>query len=276
MKESNDIHIKSMMLGTREAQQMQEIAQANQDAAKAVADFVMAHQLHPEAMSEDMYEKELAALKAYFAERNKLIQQNQDAENAIRGDMDSGWQKGIANFMEETADKFEQGRQLAESFTSGFSDAFAKFVSGAQSAKEAFGSFVDDLFQQALRIVANQALAKLLGGVDMSGNGSGGWLGALGSLFGPGTIGSGLATGGMAYAGSFHPVNERGPEIFTVNNRDYLAAGNRDVKVTPITQSSAQGATVINVAVQPTSTRQTAFQAGRAVATAIRNQQARA
>lgn len=74
LKASNDVRIKSLTLGDHEAQNMQELAAANQEAAKAVTDFVLAHQLHPDAMSDDMYQKELAALKAYFAERSKLIQ----------------------------------------------------------------------------------------------------------------------------------------------------------------------------------------------------------
>lgn len=74
--------------------------------------------------------------------------------------MNAGWQKGIADFIEQTKDKFEQGRQLAEQFTDGFADAFSKFASGAETAKEAFGSFIDDLFAQALKFVANQAIAK--------------------------------------------------------------------------------------------------------------------
>jgi len=35
-------------------------------------------------------------------------------------------------------------------------------VSGTESAKKAFGDFMDSLYQQALKFLANQALSKLL------------------------------------------------------------------------------------------------------------------
>lgn len=71
-------------------------------------------------------------------------------------------------------------------------------------------------------------------------------------------FGSGMATGGTALAGSIHPVNENGPEIFTVHGRDYLAAGNTNVKVTP----TGRGSSIVNqtILVQGTITRRTSAQ----------------
>lgn len=274
LKASNEAKLQGLTLGEHAAQNAQELAQATQDATKAITDFVQAHQLHPEAMSEDMYQKELAALKAYFAERNKLIQQNQAAENAMRADMGAGWQKGIADFIEDTQNRFQQGQQLAQSFTTGFADAFEKFASGAESAKKAFGDFIDDLFAQALRFVANQALAKLFnafgndGQTGTAGGSGGGWAGLFSAF--AGMFGGGRAYGGPVAAGGLYEVNERGmPEMLAVGGRQFLMMGPQAGTVEPVSRSRAPGGTTINVAVQPTSTRRTADQ----VATAVARQQ---
>lgn len=167
--------------------------------------------------------------------------------------------------------------KITSGLIGGFGDAFASFASGTKSAKDAFGSLIDSMYQEALRFVASQAMAQLLGMFDNTGgkvgsgannsNLFGSLFSGLAGMFGPGTIGAGLATGGTAYAGSIHPVNENGPEIFTYRNRDYLAAGQDNVKVTPITQARNYGGnTTIHVNVQPTATRRTADQVAQEVA----------
>ncbi|MFN3303040.1 MAG: phage tail length tape measure family protein [Roseateles sp.] len=51
----------------------------------------------------------------------------------------------------------------------------------------------------------------------------------------------GLASGGPARAGSLYEVNERGPELLTVNNRTYLMMGGKDGFVTPNTPGAVGG-----------------------------------
>lgn len=145
------------------------------------------------------------------------------------------------------------------------------------------------MYQQALRFVANKAIQALfdsfnVGSVHTQGaNVGGGWgsvfsnlIGAFagsGGGFGPGTIGAGLATGGMAQAGSIHPVNENGPELLSFGSRDYLMMGNQSGKVTPIQRGQPSGGNhtqIINVNVQPTSTRRTADQVAQSTARAQR------
>lgn len=63
-------------------------------------------------------------------------------------------------------------QQFTSNFINGFSDAFAQFVSGTESAKKAFGGLIDSMYQQALKFLANQALMKIfqaLGGGTESG-----------------------------------------------------------------------------------------------------------
>jgi hypothetical protein len=113
---------------------------------------------------------------------------------------------------------------LADTFTSGFADAFEQFASGAESAKKAFGDFIDSLFAQALKFVANQALAKIL---EAYGYGSGsdtkgaGLLSTFAEFFG-GSFGGGKDSGGYVGPYSVHPVNELGPVSCCRSRRHHL------------------------------------------------------
>lgn len=205
------------------------------------------------------YNKQLADLKAFLATTTSLYEQQTTAVKAMQLDGMNGVHSAVEDFMSQQQDMAGQMKEFTTKAIGGFSDAFASFASGSESAKKAFGSFIDSMYQQALKFVANQAIAALFKSFDTSGKADtgGGWGSLLGNLAGafgfggPGTIGAGLATGGMAYAGSVHPVNENGPEIFTYQNRDYLAAGAGNVKVTPITQARGGGNTnITNVYVQ--------------------------
>lgn len=272
LKSSNDVRIKSMTLGDHEAANMQALAADTADATKELSNFIAAHQLINGKLSEND-QASLDALKDFLDKRHKLIAANQDAEDAIRSNMSAGWQKGIADFIEQTQDKFQQGQQLAQQFTSGFADAFEKFASGAESAKKAFGDFIDDLFAQALRLVANNVVAGIFNAFQtpQAGNTSPGAGGGWGSLFTSiaGMFGGGRAGGGPVAAGGLYMVNENGPELLAVGGRQYLMMGPQAGVVQPASHSRAPGGTTINVAVQPTSTRRTADQ----VATAVARQQ---
>lgn len=276
LKASNDVRIQSMTLGDHEAQNLQQLAQAQQEATKAITDFVEAHQLHPEAMSEDMYQKELAALKQHNADKLAAIKDFQDQADAMRGNFDAGWQKGIADFIEQTNDKFQQGAKFAQDFTSGFVDAFVEFGTRAKDAKEAFGDFIDTLYADALRFVANAAIKEFFeylqgdnNGTGTSGGGTstGGWGGlvnAFASFFGGGRAG-----GGPVAAGGLYQVNENGPELLAVGGRQYLMMGPQSGTVQPASRSRAPGGTTNYIMVQPTTTRRTADQ----IATAIDRRQ---
>lgn len=126
------------------------------------------------------------------------------------------------------------------------------------------------MYAQALRFVANEAIAKffdMLKGIGSRNNNSvaigttavnnGGWLD---SLFGfvSTFFGGGRAVGGPVLAGGMYRVNENGPEMLSIGRDDYLMMGNRSGHVTPASRSTSSGGTIINVAVQPTSSRRTA------------------
>lgn len=104
-----------------------------------------------------------------------------------------------------------------------------------------------------------------LGKTQTPGTTAGGW-GSIISNFAS-YFGGGKAGGGAVNAGMFYQVNERGPELLTVGSRDYLMMGNQSGSITPHSPATRgrNGGTVINVAVQPTSTRRTAEQVAVAI-----------
>jgi hypothetical protein len=125
-------------------------------------------------------------------------------------------------------DETKRAISAMDEFRSSFEDNVADVITGSKSIGDAFKSLADSIIQQLARIVAQQLSAKLFGDMGTTGGGSsGGWLGALFSLFGGsgssggGFSGSAGAAGSMfAYAGGTDSaagglsiVGERGPEI---------------------------------------------------------------
>lgn len=136
--------------------------------------------------------KEIEDLEKIYDARLRIAQESgnpkllQDAEN-LRVRLEE---------LRSSADLL--GQAFDNIFVSSAADAFSSFISGAKSAKQAFGDFVNSVVAQISKLAA-QDLANALfkGGNSASGNG-GGFFGFLGSLFG--SSGSGFSSstpGGM-------------------------------------------------------------------------------
>lgn len=100
----------------------------------------------------------------------------------------------------------------------GFLNDLKDGVSLTDSLKNAFDSILDTVFQ----IVAQNLAESLFGQQGTTGGGAagGGWASILASFFG-----GNRATGGSVNSGGMYRVNEQGPELLTVGNRDYLMMG---------------------------------------------------
>lgn len=126
----------------------------------------------------------------------------------------SDFRQQIAGLADQLYDLQEQTRYL-DDVRDALADTFVDFISGAKSAKEAFGDFADYLFKRSLQMLADKALENLFKGFGSSGSGStdgGGWgslLSAIGGLFG-----GGKAIGGDVSSGTAYLVGEQGPELF--------------------------------------------------------------
>lgn len=155
-------------------------------------------------------------------------------------------------------DQASRAQQAMDQFRSSATDAFASFLDGSMSAKDAFEAFADSVVQQIARILAEQAIAALFGGQGSMGGGMGG--GIIGDLFGS-IFGGGRASGGAVLPGRSYRVNENGPEILTYQGKDYLMTGSGGGMVKP----TAGGAN-ITVNVAPTTDRRTAQQIAQRIA----------
>lgn len=121
---------------------------------------------------------------------------------------------------------------------------FVDFVSGAKSAKEAFGDFADAIYARALQFLADKAIQALFDSFGnkgaSSGGSGGGWANILSSIFGGQRAG-----GGATNAGKVYRVNENGPEMLSVSGKDYLMMGSQGGMVTP-NHAIAGGSSQVN------------------------------
>lgn len=127
-------------------------------------------------------------------------------------------------------------------------------LGGASGGAETAARALNTSSLQANTLALTQVAAAL--GVQTAGNGATSVAGMAGNIggsvweklgdwaqlfFTSSGWGPGLASGGPARAGSLHEVNERGPELLTVNNRTYLMMGGKDGFVTPNGRPSGGG-----------------------------------
>jgi len=144
-----------------------------------------------------------------------------------------------------------ENQAFLDDFKDGLSDMFVDFVSGAKSAKEAFGDFADELFKRALQFVSDKAIDAMFDAFNGDGkiagkdsSGAGFWANLFGAF--AGAFGGGKAAGGAVSPWSMYEVNERGMEGLTVNGRDYLMTGSQSGVVTPNHRMGGGGVTQTN------------------------------
>lgn len=147
---------------------------------------------------------------------------------------------------------------LMEDVKDGLKDLFVDFISGAKSAKEAFGDFADELFKRALQFVADKAINAMFDAFSgrktassSSGGGDTDWFSLIAGLFGGGREG-----GGSVLPGKFYRVNESGMEMATVDGRDYLMTGSKGGMITPANRVGGSVYNLNNTFVVPPGQRQ--------------------
>ena len=123
----------------------------------------------------------------------------------------------------------------------------------ARNVQSAFADFLFDPFSQGLdemllgfvkvvqRMAAEAAAAQLAGALFGSAGGGSGWFGAAASAIG-GAV-PGRAVGGPVTPGQIYEVNERGPELLSVGNRNYLMTSQAG-EVTPMQPGGVSGGNI--------------------------------
>lgn len=198
-------------------------------------------------------------LQRMFAERLSLTKAAQ-AQELTQYDtfvtqkkaLDQNWMLGVqsalATYIETSTNAYANAKDATLSMARTVEGAFTTlFTLGESSAKNFFATILKGIAQ----IAAQQAASGIAGFLGKAiGSLAGGLAGgaASGSIYSlAGSSGGGLglsfggfrANGGPVDSGSFYRVNERGPELMTVGNRDYLMMGGQSGYVKPV--SSAGG-----------------------------------
>jgi len=172
--------------------------------------------------------------------------------------------------------------------------AFADYISGAKSAKDAVNDFGKSVINEINGLVSKQLgkqLMESLFGDVSKGGGAGGFLsqlfgtsgatagGGAGGLFsGLGGFFSnlfGFAGGGIAAPGSLHRVNENGPEMLDYQGKQFLMMGAGSGKVTSNRAMGSASSPVINITVPGNVDRRTAEQVASKVSSAMTRAMAR-
>lgn len=193
-------------------------------------------------------------LQRMFAERLSLTKAAQ-AQELMQYDtfvtqkksLDQNWvlgvQSALATYIETSTNAYSQAKDATLSMARTVEGAFTTlFTLGESSAKNFFATILKGIAQIAAQQAASGLagiLGKVVGGLLPGGGaassglyslaGGGGGLGL--------SFGGFRANGGPVDAGSFYRVNERGPELMTVGNRDYLMMGGQSGYVKPVSSS---------------------------------------
>lgn len=237
---------------------------AQVDAQKEADDFLAAHKAAINGVTEAQQ-----GFNDTAAEAIKLLQAHAISTvefNRVIAEQAEQLNKSYAPAMDEMS---EYAKQAARNIQ----DTFANFL--FDPLKDGFDGMVDGFADALRRMAANALAAKIFDSIGAWGKanaGGGGFAGFLGGL--ASSFGSGHANGGPVSAGGIYPVNERGPELLTVGNRDYLMMGDSSGFVTP--HGAGARNTTVNVMVQPTSTRRTAAQVAAETARQLQLAHARA
>ena len=165
-----------------------------------------------------------------------------------------GWDKFWSTWSQNATSNAKIVEDTLNTTFTGMTNAFATFVT---TGKLNFRSLIADIIAQAAKALASKELTSLIqlgmslfgsavgggGGGDTSGTDAAG--AASDSFAGIDSVGGGLAGGGQTTANSLHPVNEKGPELYNYDGKQYLMTGSKGGKVVPMErayQGSVAGA----------------------------------
>jgi hypothetical protein len=243
-KELNQLRENAAELNQMEVDQIQERIRAKEEELTPTERLLESLQLEldllklgAEEREREIVQRQLAgeATEEQLAAIDALIMKRQEAQSAI-----------------ESLDEIRGA-------TKGF---LTDLGSGSKSVGDAFDRMFDRIKQRALDLAAEKLIEKIFGAMGTAGSGGGD---AGGGIFGliAGAFAGGRALGGPVSPRRIYEVNENGPELLTVGDRNYLLAGDRGGMVNPlnqVTNNNNQTRQVWNINLPPTIPRKTADQ----------------
>ncbi len=168
-----------------------------------------------------------------------LSAEEQDIYNRLKAAGVSANSEFGQSIIESTQALHEQARavsaqvEIMDTFRTEASSALSEVVLGTKSVGDAFKDMFDSIAQRITQMIADRWIEQLFGQMGSTNTGqssAGGWISQIfGALFG----GGGKASGGSVWPGGLYPVNERGTEMLSIGNRDYLMMGKNAGSITP-------------------------------------------
>lgn len=261
--------------------------QQRQDLANQRAQIEMQTGLELNAQQQELYDSRLAIINKYEA----LALQSYTGGISRRLEAEGQWLIGVDRAWQDYQSVAANVAQMsADAFTNAFRGMEDSLVTFVTTGKLSFTDMANSVVADITRIIIKQQISNALG-VAGSGGGGGGLMSLIGTgigmLGGGGAVASAAsalpgdsldnflslsgyrASGGDVTGGGLYEVNEQGPELLTVGNRNFLMMGQQGGYVTPNSQISQGGSaaktTHINVTVQMPQggSRETALQFGR-------------
>lgn len=126
-----------------------------------------------------------------------------------------------------------EAARLLDGFRSETAQTLSDLARDFGNAKEIIGNFFDSIADMIADAIAQHWIDQLFGKPGTTGQGSaagGGLFDILASIF---SFGGGKASGGWTSPNTLYEVNERGFEMATVGNKDYMLTGPNPVQITP-------------------------------------------
>lgn len=128
-------------MGQKEQQQLREQQAFYEQYGRSVQDAMKEHAKG--RLSDTDFEqakKDAQDTLDFQLQANNHFHQQLDATNA---DWANGLHAAMQDYIDQAENMAQHARDFVNSFANGFSDAFVQFATGAESAKKAFGDFID-------------------------------------------------------------------------------------------------------------------------------------
>jgi lambda family phage tail tape measure protein len=161
----------------------------------------------------DGLDKIATAWKGVAGAQTEVAKTNYDISRSFS----TGWTDAFAKYAEDAQNAAEQAATYFDRFTKGFEDAVVALVT---NGKFSFKDFANSIIADFARIEARKALTSVMSGATPGGS-------VLGSLFNFGKSLFGFANGGTIGAGMPAIVGERGPELFMPSNAGKIIPNNQ-------------------------------------------------
>jgi lambda family phage tail tape measure protein len=187
---------------------------AAQEAAKAFAEKFGEINTTADAQEfADGLDKIATAWRGVAGAQTEVAKTNYDISRSFS----TGWTEAFAKYAEDAQNAADQAATYFDRFTKGFEDAVVALVT---NGKFSFKDFANSIIADFARIEARKALTSVMSGATPGGS-------VLGSLFNFGKSLFGFANGGTIGAGMPAIVGERGPELFMPSSGGKIIPNNQ-------------------------------------------------